>query len=39
MFAVSHFYAACGINDVSRRFLLGSEVHVTFGLGYHMIAS
>ncbi len=39
MFAISYFYAACGIDDVSRVSLLGSKVHATFGLGYRLIAS
>jgi hypothetical protein len=29
MFVVSHFYAACGIDDVSGGSLLGSKVHAT----------
>ncbi len=39
MFVISHFYATCGINDVSRGSFLGSKVHATFGLGYCTIAS
>jgi hypothetical protein len=37
MCAVSYFYAACGIDDVSRGSLLGSDIHATFGLGYRTI--
>ncbi len=30
---VSHFYAACRINDVSKGFVLGSKIDATFGFG------
>jgi hypothetical protein len=33
MFAVSHFYVACCNSDVSRGFVLGYEIDVTFGFG------
>jgi hypothetical protein len=33
MFGVSHFYAACLIDDVSRGSVLGYEIDVTFGFG------
>jgi hypothetical protein len=39
MFVVSHFYAACGIDNLSRGSLSGSKFHATFGLGYRTIAS
>ncbi len=30
---VAHFYAACCIDDMNRRYVLGYEIDATFGFG------